>query len=304
MTLIVLAATMGNRYGGLKQLEGIGPCGETILDYSVYDAARAGFSKVIFVISRHFETEFKQRVAGKYEGLIEVGYVYQEVEMVPEPLRNPKRNLLWGSAHAVLMAEEAVDGPFGVINAVNFYQRESFDLLYDRLRRLDADGEEAFLIRYRLANVLPENASVTRGICQLTPEGDLVSVVDRQGVERVGGSPMCTDEWGKAEPLDPDAWVSMNMWGFSPVVFRSLHTAFDAFVEEYGRDLKAHYSIPAFVNERICQGLRVRTVETPARWMGLVSAEDRSQAILRIGELTRKGVYPVPMFPGENNEPI
>ena len=170
MTLVVLAATMGNRYGGLKYLESIGPNGETILDYSIYDAARVGFTKVVFVISKYFEEEFKRNVAGKYEGLVEVGYVYQEVEMVPETLRNPKRSLLWGSAHAVLMAEDAVDGPFGVINAVNFYQRESFELLYKNLQERAGTEGQYFLVSYRLSNVLPESGGVTRGICELTEE--------------------------------------------------------------------------------------------------------------------------------------
>ena len=194
MTLVVLAATMGNRYGGLKYLEGIGPNGETILDYSIYDAARVGFTKVVFVISKYFEEEFKRNVAGKYEGLVEVGYVYQEVEMVPETLRNPKRSLLWGSAHAVLMAEDAVDGPFGVINAVNFYQRESFELLYKNLQERAGTEGQYFLVSYRLSNVLPESGGVTRGISQLNLNGPvpvifglLTTNTMEQAEERAGG---------------------------------------------------------------------------------------------------------------------
>ena len=303
MTLVVLAATMGNRYGGLKCLEGIGPNGETILDYSIYDAARAGFTRVIFVISKYFEEEFKRNVAGKYEDLIEVDYVYQEVEMVPETLRNPKRTLLWGSAHAVLMAEKAVDGPFGVINAVNFYQRESFELLYANLQRRAGAEDQHFLVAYRLSNVLPESGGVTRGICELADDGTLKSVTDRHGVERISGNPMYLNEYNKWVELDEKAFVSMNMWGFTPGIFRHIRVAFDRFIAENGMDTKAHFSIPDFMNGMIEKGWKVEVVETPAHWMGLVSADDRSQVILRINELIRKGVYPAKLFvPNDKNK--
>lgn len=296
MTLIVLAATMGNRYGGLKQLEGIGPNGETILDYSVYDAVKVGFTRIVFVISRYFEEEFKLKVAEKYEGLVRVDYVYQEVDLVPDHLRSPKRSLLWGSAHAVLMARDIIDAPFGVINAVNFYQRESFELLYRHLLELHPADKHYFMVSYRLYNVLPENAAVTRGICDITDDGKLLSVVDRHGVERISGNPVCVNEHGKTEPLDVNSFVSMNMWGFTPTIFGSLNAAFDVFITEHGMDLKQHFSIPDFINEMIRNGLHVQTFETPARWMGLVSPEDRSQVILRINELVRKGIYPVRLF--------
>lgn len=296
MTLIVLAATMGNKYGGLKQLEGIGPNGETILDYSVYDAVKVGFTRIVFVISRYFEEEFKLKVTGKYEGLVQVDYVYQEVDQVSEHLRNPKRSLLWGSAHAVLKAREVIDGPFGVINAVNFYQRESFELLYKHLLELKSSDRHYFLVSYRLYNVLPENAAVTRGICDITGEGKLLSVVDKHGVERVSGNPVCVNEHGKTEPLDVNSFVSMNMWGFTPTLFSDLKTGFDVFISEHGMDLKQHFSIPDFINDMICKGTQVQAYETPARWMGLVSLEDRSQVILRINELVRKGVYPMRLF--------
>lgn len=301
MTLVVLAATMGNRYGGLKYLEGIGPNGETILDYSIYDAARVGFTKVVFVISKYFEEEFKRNVAGKYEGLVEVGYVYQEVEMVPETLRNPKRSLLWGSAHAVLMAEDAVDGPFGVINAVNFYQRESFELLYKNLQERAGTEGQYFLVSYRLSNVLPESGGVTRGICELTEEGLLKSVTDCHGVERISGNPMYLNEYNKWVELDENAFVSMNMWGFTPDIFQYIRVAFEQFIAANGMDMKAHFSIPGFMNGLIEKGWKVKNVETPAHWMGLVSADDRSQVILRINELIRKGVYPAKLF-GSNDK--
>ena len=296
MTLIVLAATMGNKYGGLKQLEGIGPNGETILDFSVFDAVRVGFNKIVFVISRHFDAEFKRMVSGKYEHLVDVEYVYQDVETLPIEKRNPKRTALYGSVRAVLMGRELIDGPFGVINAVNFYQKESFELLYNHLQTLGETDYDSVNVCFRLSNVLAESGGVTRGICELDEEGNLISVTDRLGVERVGGIPMYPNEVHKWEPLDENSLVSMNMWGFMPTIFDKMQLAFDCFLDEYGQDMKAHYSIPAFMNTQIAEGMKVKVVETPARWMGLVSHDDKIQVVLRINEMMRKGIYPRKLF--------
>lgn len=296
MTLIVLAATMGDKYGGLKQLEGIGPNGETILDFSVYDAVRAGFKRIIFVISRHFEDAFKQLVSGKYEHLVEVEYVYQDVESIPVEKRNPKRTALFGSVRAVLMGKNLIDAPFGVINAVNFYQKESFQLLYEHLQTLKNAEYSSVNVCYRLSNVLAESGGVTRGICAVDEDGYLQSVTDRLGVERVGGIPMFPNELHKWETLDENSLVSMNMWGFMPAILDEMQAAFDAFLDEWGMDMKAHYSIPAFMNARIAEGTKVKVVETPARWMGLVSHDDKIQVLLRINEMMRKGVYPRRLF--------
>jgi len=296
MTLIVLAATMGNKYGGLKQLEGIGPNGETILDFSVFDAIRAGFTRIVFVISKHFDVEFKKLVSGKYEHLVDVQYVYQDIDTLPIEKRNPKRTALYGSVRAVLMGKDWVDSPFGVINAVNFYQKESFELLYEHLQTLDKASDDCVNICYRLANVLAESGGVTRGICELDGEGYLKSVTDRLGVERVGGLPMYPNEVHKWELLDENSLVSMNMWGFKPDILSKMQGAFDLFLEEKGMDMKAHYSIPAFINNQIEKGMKVKVVETPARWMGLVSHDDKIQVVLRINEMMRKGVYPQKLF--------
>lgn len=295
-TLVVLAAKMGNKYGGLKQLEEIGPNGETILDYSMYDALKAGFNKVVFVISKYFEEEFKGKVSSKYEGLIEIGYAFQEIESVSEELRNSKRNLLWGSAHAVLMTKDTVKEPFGVINATNFYQRESFELLYNQLQTIRNTRDNYFMISFRLANALAETGGVTRGICEVNENGELISIVDRLGVERVGGDPMYLNEYNKWVALDVNSPISMNMWGFTPDVFDSLSQSFDSFIDKYGKDMKADFSIPEFMNAMIQKGLTVKTINTPAKWMGLVSPDDRIQVILRINDLIRKGVYPSKIF--------
>lgn len=297
MTLIVLAATMGDKYGGLKQLEGIGPNGETILDFSVYDAVSAGFDKIIFVISRHFEKAFKELVSGKYEHIVEVEYVYQDVETLPLEKRNPKRTALYGSVRAILMARELIHAPFGVINAVNFYQKESFRMLYEQLQSLKDAAYDSVNICYRLGNVLAESGGVTRGICEVTEDDYLISVTDRLGVERVGGKPMFLNELRQWEALDENSLVSMNMWGFMPDIFEGMQAAFDEFLDEYGMDMKAHYSIPAYVNRKIEEGkMKVKVQETPARWMGLVSHDDKIQVMLRINEMMRKSIYPQKLF--------
>ena len=298
-TLLVLAATMGNRYGGLKIPEGIGPNGETVLDYSIYDAVQAGFNKVIFVISRFFEEEFKEKIASRYAGVVDVGFVYQEVDLVSEEKRNPKRIHLWGSAQAVLMGEGVINEPFGVINAVNFYQRESFEMLYTHLQHLRAEEERHILISYRLGNVVPESGGANRGICEVDDEGMLVSVTDRPGVERISGYPMYLDDLNKWVQLDEDAPVSMNMWGFAPSIFPHIRKDFEAFINRSGRDLKAFFTIPDFINGMIAQGDgQVMTHETQAVWMGVVSPDDKIQTILKINELIRNGHYPARLFNG------
>ena len=297
MTLIVLAATMGNKYGGLKQLEGIGPNGETILDFSVFDAIRAGFNRIVFVISKHFDEEFKKLVSGKYEHLVDVRYVYQDVESLPIEKRNPKRTALFGSVRAVLMGKDWIDGPFGVINAVNFYQKESFQLLHDHLLTLKEADYDSVNICYRLANVLAESGGVTRGICEMDDEGYLISVTDRLCVERIGGIPMYPNQVHQWESLDENSLVSMNMWGFMPDVFEGMQTAFDDFLDKLGMDMKAHYSIPDYVNQKIAEGnMKVKVQETNAKWMGLVSHDDKIQVLLRINEMIRKGIYPRRLF--------
>lgn len=296
-TLLILAATMGNRYGGLKYPEAIGPNGETVLDYSIYDAVKAGFKRVIFVISRCFEDDFKNKISAKYQGLVEVDYVYQEVDLVPEKKRNPKRAHLWGSAQAVLTASDKIKEPFGVINAVNFYQRESFELLYRHLQEMDATAGRHVLINYKLANVIPEGGGANRGICEIDSQGLLKSVTDRPGVERISGDPMYLNEYNKWIALDENAPVSMNMWGFSPAIFQNIRKDFDHFIDENGMDLKSFFTIPDFINGMIAKGEgSVKAYETQAVWMGVVSPDDKIQTILKINEMIRCGIYPKRLF--------
>lgn len=295
-TLVILAATMGNRYGGLKYLDGVGPHGETILDYSVYDAIKVGFNRIVFVINSSFEKAFKELISSKYESLIDVSYVYQDVADVPTASRDLRRTLLWGSAHALLRGKDLLDEPFGVINAVNFYQRESFELLYKGLQNLESSDYEAFLIGYKLANVMPESGSANRGICRLNESNDLLGIDELMGVERIGGHPMYRDKDNIWVNLDENSCVSMNMWGFSSKIFPYLQNGFDRFICSNGKDLKKAYILPEFVNELLAQGLRVKNIPTEACWLALVSADDKIQTLFRINELIRKGVYPSRLF--------
>lgn len=295
-TLVVLAATMGHKYGGLKYLDGIGPNGETILDYSIYDAIQVGFNKVVFVISRYFEEEFRKKVSHKYEHAVEVSYVYQEVDDVPAEIRHPKRTLLWGSAHAVLCSRLAVDGPFGVINAVNFYQRESFQMLYDALHTLREQAWQGVMVGYKMRNVVPESGGANRGVCRVSADSFLQRVTDYPGVENVGGHPMYPGERNQWMALSEEDCVSMNMWGFTPELFEALSNDFDCFVAQSGGDVKKAYLLPDFINEEIERGARFKVLPTEAVWMALVSPDDKIQAVLRINDYMRKGVYPFRLF--------
>ena len=295
-TLVILAATMGNRYGGLKYLDAIGPHGETVLDYSVYDAVRAGFNRIVFVINPSFEKAFKETVSYKYESVVKVDYAYQDVTDVPEYSSVTKRTMLWGSAHALLKCESLLDFPFGVINAVNFYQKESFELLYQGLKTLESASYEAFFVGYKLLNVMPESGGANRGICRIDENGYLLKVDELSGVERIGGHPMFRDAGNSWISLDEQACVSMNMWGFTSEIFTYLHEGFKCFIQKNGMDMKKAYILPESVNELITRGVHVKNIPTDARWMALVSADDKIQTLLRINELIRKGIYPLKLF--------
>ena len=297
--LVILAATMGNRYGGLKYLDGIGPHGETILDYSVYDAIKAGFRRIVFVINPSFETAFKENISSKYASVVDVDYVYQDVTDVAQELRSPKRTLLWGSAHALLRGREQLDGaPFGVINAVNFYQRESFELLYQGLQRLASTSDDAFLVGYKLANVMPESGGANRGICQLDSDGRLLRVDELSGVERVGGHPMYKDAGNCWVNLDEDACVSMNMWGFTPDFLDELESGFKEFLSNIKEgDIKAEYLLPTIVDQLIKSNqANVSVLETKDKWFGVTYKEDKPVVVQSIKKLIEEGKYPEKLY--------
>ena len=297
-TLFVLAAGMGSRYGGLKQLDGLGPNGETIMDYSIFDAIRGGFGKIVFVIRKDFEEDFRKKIISKYENHIPVEVVFQSIDKLPEGFTCPAERVKpWGTNHAVLMGKEVIREPFAVINADDFYGRDSFAVIGKFLSELPEGAKNTYcMVGFRVGNTLSESGTVARGICSTDENRHLTTVVERTEIMRINGVVSYKDENGEWVGIEDNTPVSMNMWGFTPQVFGEMKKAFDKFIDENGMDMKAHYSIPAFMNERIADGVRVKVIETPARWMGLVSHDDKIQVLLRINDMIRKGIYPSKLF--------
>lgn len=293
-TLFILAAGLGSRYGGLKQLDGLGPNGETIMDYSVYDAARAGFGKIVFVIRHSFEKDFQNIVVSKYRDVLPVEIIFQEVDDVPKQLPyNVKREKPWGTNHAVLMGAKVIHEPFAVINADDFYGKESFEVLVEFLRSVENKKNNYCMVGYRVGNTLSDSGAVSRGVCVTNEEGYLTSVVERTHIEEKGGTIVYLDDHGVEHQLAEDAMVSMNMWGFTPDYFDYSRESFIRFLQLHGQDLKSEFYIPTVVNELINDGVvTCKVLQTPAKWFGVTYANDRPQVVLKINELIRKGVYP------------
>lgn len=297
-TLFVLAAGMGSRYGGLKQLDGLGPNGETIMDYSIYDAIRAGFGKVVFVIRETFEKDFREIVINKYKGLIDTEIVFQDIDKVPEGCTyNPEREKPWGTNHAVLMGSEVIHEPFAVINADDFYGKESFEVLGDFLRSVEGKKNEYSMVGYRVGNTLSESGAVSRGVCVVDEKGNLKNVVERTHIEEKGGSIIYLDEKGEEVTIPANTPVSMNMWGFTPDYFAYSWDFFKDFLKEEGQKLKSEFYIPLAVNKLITDGTATcKVLDTPSKWFGVTYAEDRPQVVLKINELIKNGTYPEKLF--------
>lgn len=297
-TLFVLAAGMGSRYGGLKQLDGLGPHGETIMDYSVYDAVRAGFGKVVFVIRKDFEVDFRKVVLAKYQDRIPCEVCFQSVDKIPAGIKvNPDRQKPWGTNHALLMGRELIHEPFAVINADDFYGRESFEVLAKYLQTIEGTEGNYCMVGYRVQNTLSENGAVSRGICSTDEDGYLTTVVERTKIEEVGNKVVFTDDDGTDVEIARNTPVSMNMWGFSPEYFAYSDEAFRGFLMEHGQELKAEFYIPTVVNDLIVAGkARCKVLDTPAKWFGVTYAEDRPQTVMKINELIQQGVYPEKLF--------
>lgn len=297
-TLFVLAAGMGSRYGGLKQLDGLGPNGETIMDYSVYDAIRAGFGKLVFVIRESFAEDFKKIVLSKFEGKIPCEVCFQSLDKIPTGCTyNPEREKPWGTNHAVLMGKDVIHEPFAVINADDFYGKESFQVLADFLNNLEGKKNEYCMVGYRVGNTLSESGAVSRGICVTNAEGYLTNVVERTHIEDQGGKIIFKDENGHDVTIAPDTPVSMNMWGFTPDYFEYSEKFFVDFLQKHGQELKSEFFIPLVVNELITNGTATcKVLDTPAKWFGVTYAEDRPQVVMKLNDLIRKGVYPEKLF--------
>ncbi|MDR0749424.1 MAG: nucleotidyltransferase [Tannerellaceae bacterium] len=297
-TLFVLAAGMGSRYGGLKQLDGLGPGGETIMDYSIFDAIRGGFGKLVFVIRKSFENDFRAKIISKYENHIPVEVVFQELDNLPAGFSVPQgREKPWGTNHAVLMGKDVIREPFAVINADDFYGRNSFAVLGKQLAEMEGRQNDYCMIGYRVGNTLSESGSVARGVCETNTDGYLTGVVERTAIERINGQIQFTDENGKTVLLDDHTPVSMNMWGFTPDYFTYSEDYFVNFLKENSTNLKSEYFIPLMVNELITKGkASVKVLDTTSKWFGVTYAEDRQGVVDKIKALVDAGEYPVKLF--------
>ena len=297
-TLFILAAGMGSRYGGLKQLDGLGPNGETIMDYSIYDAIRAGFGKVVFVIRRVFEADFREKIVSKYADRIPVEIVFQELDNLPAGFKVPEgREKPWGTNHAVLMGKDVINEPFAVINADDYYGRESFQVLADYLKSIEGTEGKYAMVGYRVSNTLSESGSVARGVCETNEQGFLTKVTERTKILREeDGVIRFIEEDGKTA-LDENTPVSMNMWAFTPDYFRYSEQCFVEFLKEHGNELKSESYIPSLVDELIHSGKATcRVLDTPSRWFGVTYATDRPQVVEKFAQLVKDGVYPSPLF--------
>lgn len=298
-TLLVLAAGMGSRYGGLKQLDGIGSNGETIMDYSIYDAIRSGFGKVVFVIRHDFEKDFKEKILSKYENHIAVDVVFQSIDKLPDGfVPNPERAKPWGTNHAVLMGSEIIREPFAVINADDFYGQDSFRVLAKALTDMEGKTGEYCMVGFRVGNTLSESGEVSRGVCHISDDGFLTTVTERHHImRRDGGAVSFLDESGNAIVLDDNALVSMNMWGFTPDYFEYSKKAFVEFLSEHGNDLKTEFYIPSMVNELITRGAAsVKVYDTTSSWFGVTYAADKPSVMANVAKLVEEGVYPNKLF--------
>jgi UTP-glucose-1-phosphate uridylyltransferase len=290
-TLLVLAAGMGSRYGGLKQIDPVGPSGETIIDYSVYDALRAGFGRLVFVIRHDIESSFRETVGARFESQIAVDYVFQDLDRLPPGFTPPpSRTKPWGTAHAVLMAAETIREPFAVINGDDFYGKNSFRILGQHL----ASGSPDFaMVGFVLRNTLSEFGSVARGVCRTTPDDFLESVVELTHIEPDGAGARHTDRAGVRHPLTGGEIVSLNTWGFTPAIFEHLRREFSAFLQTRGQDPKAEFFIPTAVNTLVNSGqARVKVLRTPDSWFGITYREDRPRVIESVRRLVARGDYP------------
>ena len=298
-TLFVLAAGMGSRYGGLKQLDGLGPNGETIMDYSIFDAIRGGFGKIVFVIRKDFEQDFRDKVLSKYEGHIPTELVFQAIDDLPEGFTCPAdRAKPWGTNHAVLMGKDVIKEPFAVINADDFYSRDAFAVMGKWLSELpEGSAGKYSMVGFRVCNTLSENGTVARGVCAKNEANMLTDVVERTEIMRVEGVISYKDENGEWVPVGEETPVSMNFWGFTPDYFNYSEEQFVEFLKENIDKPKAEFFIPLVVDTLINSGKATcEVLDTTAKWFGVTYAADRQATVDKIQSLVDAGEYPNKLF--------
>ena len=291
-SLLVLAAGMGSRYGGNKQLDEVGPSGETIIDYSIYDAIRAGFGKIVFIIRRDIEDQIKERFVNKLKGKIEVDYVFQEITNLPEGSKvNPERSKPWGTSHAILVAKDKIKEPFGVINADDFYGAESFKVLYDFLTT-DEKTNNYCIVGYKMKNTLSDHGNVNRGVCKVDRNGFLANIVEVREIEKLPDGAQAPVD-GEMIKFTGDEVVSMNLWGFKHSCFDFLEQEFKHFISTKGMDLKSELDIPTSVDKFVKTGeITIKILMSNERWFGVTYKEDKPFVVESINNMIAKGVYP------------
>jgi hypothetical protein len=289
---------MGSRYGGLKQLDGLGPNGETIMDYSIYDAIRGGFGKVVFVIRKDFEQDFRNKIISKYENYIPVEVVFQAIDNLPAGFTvPPDRAKPWGTNHAVLMGKDVIKEPFAVVNADDFYGRDSFAVIGKALSEINGKQNDYCMVGYRVGNTLSESGSVARGVCATDKDGYLTTVVERTSIERIDGKVSFKDENGILITIDDNTPVSMNMWGFTPDYFKYSEDYFAEFLRANISNPKSEYFIPLMVNKLVNEEIaRVKVLDTTSKWFGVTYAADRQSVVDKIKALIDAGEYPSKLF--------
>ena len=295
-TLLILAAGMGSRYGGLKQIDGIGPNDEPIIEYSIYDAIQSGFGKIVFVIRKEFDEAFRKRFS-KFEEMIDIAYAYQPLQANIDGVDLIERQKPWGTSHAVLVAKDVINEPFAVINADDYYGANSFKIMTDFLNE-ECSPTLMSMMGYVLENTLSENGTVNRGVCKVNTKNELIEVVERTKIAKVNGRLMYgVGEDTQGGELNPQASVSMNYWGFHPSIFEHIERGLHAFMLENSQDPKAEYYIPTIVTDLINDGrMAVKVMTTTDTWFGVTYQEDKPMAVAAIAEQIEKGVYPTPLW--------
>ena len=293
-TLVVLAAGMGSRYGGLKQLDTMSDEGDTIIDFSLYDAIDAGFSKVVFIIREEFKERFVEIFDEKLKGKIEVAYVFQELHKIPSGYEvHPDRVKPWGTGHATLMAQEEIAGNFCVINGDDFYSRGAFQTMIQELDSLDADSYDMCMVGYNLKNTLSDNGFVSRGECFVNNANELIEITERLHIERVDGKILRKDESGALVSMLENTIVSMNFWGFTPKYLEIVEEAFHLFLKERSFEMKSEFFIPSVVNTILKSKLgKVKVLTSDAKWMGVTYPEDRANVVQEVARLKKESTYP------------
>lgn len=304
-TLLVLAAGMGSRYGGLKQIDPVGPSGEIIIDYAIYDAIMAGFGKVVFIIRKSIEEDFRETIGNRYEGAIKIEYAYQELDMLPEGYSvPPEREKPWGTGHAILCAAKQIEEPFAVINADDFYGRSGYMLISDYLsKNADTAGTASYCMTgFILRNTISEHGSVARGVCSCDGDGFLKNVTEMTKIEKSGNAAVNTNEDGTKTELTGNEIVSLNMWGFSPSIFKHLEQTFKDFLNEKIDTPKSEFFIPTVVDTLIQEGkAKVKVLKSADNWFGVTYREDKEKVEENIKKLVAAKEYPEKLFAGKKN---